>query len=72
MNQGILEDLNFYKTEFDNYLIGSFQFTSKGKKIFAEESIPTGVNKELKVPVIYNVAMNELTLKMDTDLDPSL
>lgn len=70
MNQGILEDFNFYKTEFDNYLIGSFQFTSKGKKIFAEESIPTGVNKELKVPVFYNVAMNELTLKMDTDLDP--
>ena len=45
MDQEILEEFNFYKSEFDNYLIGSFQFTSKGKKIFAEESIPTGVNK---------------------------
>jgi len=70
MEQGILEEFNFYKTEFDNYLIGSFQFTSKGKKIFAEESIPTGINKELKVPVFYNIAMNELLLKMDNDLDP--
>lgn len=69
MEQGILEEFNFYKTEFDNYLIGSFQFTSKGKKIFAEESIPTGINKELKVPVFYNIAMNELLLKMDNDLD---
>lgn len=70
MEQGILEEFNFYKTLFDNYLIGSFQFTSKGKKIFAEESIPTGINKELKVPVFYNIAMNELSLKMDNDLDP--
>lgn len=70
MEQGILEEFNFYKTEFDNYLIDSFQFTSKGKKIFAEESIPTGINKELKVPVFYNIAMNELLLKMDNDLDP--
>ena len=70
MEQGILEEFNFYKTEFDNYLIGSFQFTSKGKKIFAEESIPTGINKELKVPVFYNIAMNELLLMMDNDLDP--
>lgn len=70
MEQGILEEFNFYKTEFDNYLIGSFQFTSKGKNIFAEESIPTGINKELKVPVFYNIAMNELLLKMDNDLDP--
>lgn len=70
MNQGILEEFNFYKTEFDSYLIGSFQFTSKGKKIFAEESIPTGVNKELKVAVFYDIAMNALSLKMDVDLDP--
>ena len=70
MDQEILEEFNFYKSEFDNYLIGSFQFTSKGKKIFAEESIPTGVNKDLKIAVYYNIAMNELSLKMDTNLDP--
>lgn len=69
MNQAILEEFNFYKTEFDSYRIGSFQFTSKGKKIFAEESIPTGVNKELKVAVFYDIAMNALSLKMDADLD---
>lgn len=70
MNQGILEEFDFYKSEFENYLIGSFQFTAKGKKIFAEESIPTGVNKELKVPVFYNIAKNEFSLKMDMELDP--
>ena len=70
IDQGILEDFNFYKTAFENYSIGSFTFTSKGKKIFAEESIPTGVNKEIKVPVFYNIALNELSLKIDSDLDP--
>ena len=70
IDQGILENFNFYKNAFENYSIGSFTFTSKGKKIFAEESIPTGVNKEIKVPVFYNIALNELSLKIDTDLDP--
>ena len=70
MDQGILEEFNFYKSEFDSYLIGSFQFTLKGKKIFAEESIPTGVNKNLKISIYYNIAMNELSLKMDPNLDP--
>ncbi len=70
MNQDILEEFNFYKSNFDDYLIGSFKFTNKGKKIFAEESIPTGINKELKVPVFYNIAMNELSFKIDTELEP--
>ena len=62
IDQGILENFNFYKNAFENYSIGSFTFTSKGKKIFAEESIPTGVNKEIKVPVFYNIALNEFSL----------
>lgn len=70
MNQDILEEFDFDESEFDNYLIGTFKFTSKGKKIFAEESIPTGVNKNLKISVYYNIAMNELSLKIDNDLDP--
>lgn len=70
MNQDILEEFNFYKSKFDDYLIGSFKFTNKGKKIFAEESIPTGINKELKIPVFYNIAMNELLFKIDTELEP--
>ena len=70
IDQDILENFNFYKSEFENYLIGSFQFTTKGKKIFAEESIPTGINKEIKIPVFYNIALNELSLKIDNDLEP--
>lgn len=70
MSQDILEEFNFYKSNFDDYLIGSFKFTNKGKKIFAEESIPTGINKELKVPVFYNIAMNELSFNIDTELEP--
>ena len=70
MDQEIIEPFNFYKSEFDKYLLASFTFTSKGKKIFAEESIPTGINKEVKIPVYYNIALNELSLKIDTDLDP--
>lgn len=70
MNQDILEEFNFYKSKFDDYLIGSFKFTNKGKKIFAEESIPTGINKDLKIPVFYNIAMNELLFKIDTELEP--
>lgn len=70
IEQDILENSNFYKSEFASYSIGSFTFTSKGKKIFAEESISTGVNKEIKIPVFYNIALNELSLKIDSDLDP--
>ena len=60
----------FYKNEFDAYNIEHFRFTEKGKKIFAEESIPTGVNKEAKLAVFYDIAKNELLLKIDPDLEP--
>lgn len=60
----------FYKNEFDAYNIEHFRFTDKGKKIFAEESIPTGVNKEAKLAVFYDIAKNELSLKIDPDLEP--
>lgn len=64
------ENFEFNKRHFEDYTIGSFRFTKKGKKIFAEESIPTGVNKELKIPVFYNIATSELSLRMDDDLEP--
>lgn len=60
----------FNKNEFDRYQIGDFAFTSDGVKIFAAESIPTGAHKESKIPVFYDIAKNELSLKMDADLDP--
>ena len=70
INQDILSDFYFDKNQFGEYRVGDFNFTSKGKKIFAEESIPTGVNKEVKIPVYYNIALNELSLKIDNDLEP--
>ena len=70
-DQDILEqDFYFNKNEFDTYKIGDFKFTARGKKIFAEESISTGVNKEIKVPVFYDIAKNELSLRLDSDLEP--
>ncbi len=68
--QDILSCDGFYKNEFETYSIGYFRFTEKGKKIFAEESIPTGVNKEAKIAVFYNIAKNELSLAIDPDLEP--
>lgn len=70
INQGILEDFDFDKNQFGEYSVGHFNFTSKGRKIFAEESIPTGVNKEVKISVYYNIALNELSLKINTNLEP--
>ncbi len=59
----------FYSKDFNVYRIRDFAFTSKGKKIFAEESIPTGVTKEAKIPVYFDIAKNELSLLMDKDLE---
>ena len=59
-----------YYKNFDNYIIGDFVFTSKGKKVFAEESIPTGVTKEAKISVYYNIALKQLSFSMTSDLDP--
>ena len=70
-DQDILERVcDFNKNEFDTYKISDFKFTARGKKIFAEESIPTGVNKDVKVSVFYDIAKNELSLKLDSDLEP--
>ncbi len=70
INQGILEDNDFNVNQFGEYRIGDFKFTPKGEKIFAEESIPTGINKDIKLAVYYNIALNELSLKINTDLEP--
>lgn len=65
----LVDDPYFNKNEFDRYQIGDFAFTSDGVKIFAAESIPTGVHKELKIPVFYDIAKNELSLKTGADLE---
>ena len=38
IRQSILDCDRFHKNEFDNYSIGYFRFTEKGKKIFWEEN----------------------------------
>lgn len=70
IQQDILTCEGFYKNEFENYNIGYFEFTIKGKKFFADESIPTGINKQTKIGVFYNIAKNELSLSINQDLEP--
>ncbi len=62
--------LTFRKEDFNDYELKDIEFTSKGKKIFAEKSIPTGVTKEAKIPVFFNVALNKLSLSMDSSQEP--
>ncbi len=62
--------LTFRKEDFNDYGLKDIEFTSKGKKIFAEKSIPTGVTKEAKIPVFFNVALNKLSLSMDSSQEP--
>lgn len=71
INNEILDFSSFGETEyFADYRIGQFHFTEKGRKVFKEESIPTGKTKETKIPIYYDIAMNQLSLSMSSDLDP--
>lgn len=70
MDQDILQEIDFEKSQFEEFKIEQFKFTERGKKIFAEESIPTGINKEIKIDVFYNIALKELSLTIDPYLEP--
>lgn len=71
INNGIIEFEQLGTTDyFAEYRIGQFRFTEKGKKVFKDESIPTGKTKEAKIPLFYDIAMNRLSLSMPPDLDP--
>ncbi len=59
----------FDRSDFNSYTIRDFKFTLKGKKVFAEECIPTGVTKEAKIPLFYDIALKQLSLAMASDLD---
>lgn len=66
----ILESNDYFDYNlFNSYSIGEFIFTSKGEKIFKEESIPTGITKEAKISIYYNIALNKLSLSMESSLD---
>ena len=73
INQDILSMKNgvqFFRSEFSALSIGDIEFTKKGKKIFSEESIPTGITKEAKIPVFYDIALKQLSLSMSGGLEP--
>ncbi|MCF0217580.1 MAG: hypothetical protein HUJ42_00845 [Malacoplasma sp.] len=55
---------------FSSYRISDIAFTAKGKEIFKDESIPTGVIKEAKIPIYYNIALKQLLLEIPTSFDP--
>ena len=71
INDDILatRDGYFDRSAFNYYSIGDFGFTAKGKKVFAEECIPTGVTKEAKIPLFYDIAMKQLSYAMASDLE---
>ncbi len=60
----------FDRNSFNSYRIGDLAFTAKGKKIFAEESIPTGVTKEAKIPVYFDIAQRQLMLSIAASFEP--
>lgn len=60
----------FDRNVFNSLRIGDLAFTAKGKKIFAEESIPTGVTKEAKIPVYFDIAMKQLALAIPASFEP--
>ena len=73
IQNGFLEmssGLQFRMGDFNDYELKDIEFTSKGKKVFAEKSIPTGVTKEAKIPVFFNIALNKLSLSMDSSQEP--
>lgn len=61
----------YNKQNFVKYKIADFKFTTKGKKIFLEESIPLGHNEEVKQPVFYNVALDKLYINENNHLRDS-
>lgn len=68
IDQDILEMSNksvFQKNKFNDYLIKDIVFTNKGKKVFSEEAIPSNKTKETKVPIFYNIALNEFSYSID-------
>jgi hypothetical protein len=72
IREDILHYIGYYVVDnknFENLTIGDFVFTDKGRKVFAEESIPTGVTKSAKIPVYYNIALKQLTFSMSSDLE---
>lgn len=54
---------------FLTYTLDNFNFTDLGNKVFAEEQIATGKEKEKLIKCYYNIALNQLTLKPNLELE---
>lgn len=54
---------------FSKYTLEDFRFTSLGEKVFAEEQISTGKEKESKVKCYYDIALNQLSLRPNPELE---
>ncbi len=66
----ISTELCLLSTYFDKIRIKDLSFTSDGKKVFATEAIPTGITKEVKLDIYYDIAKNELAFNIDKDKEP--
>ena len=72
IDQGIIEmkyDESYRTRHFAEYKLSTFAFTEIGNKIFAEEQISTGKEKESKVKCYYDVALNQLALRPNSELE---
>ena len=54
---------------FSKYTLEDFRFTFLGEKVFAEEQISTGKEKESKVKCYYDIALNQLSLRPNPELE---
>lgn len=72
MEQGIIDCTydGFTDDEFETLTLNQFSFTTKGRKVFAEESIPTDKEKEAKIELFYDVAENAFEMQIPTDEEP--
>lgn len=62
-----IKNYEYTKTYFDEYLVGNFVFTEKGKKVFREELIPASKSIESKQELFYDPVHNVLMDRIPTD-----
>jgi len=66
IDMGIIVSAKEYdKTYFSQYVIDSFSFSTKGRKVFREELIPLDRNEELKQIVYFDPVTNKLSLSVE-------
>lgn len=64
-----INDTQYRKSRFNKYRIGDFQFTEKGRKVFADERLPSGTPKEAKIPVYFDICKEQLYLTIPKSLE---